>query len=120
MILTLDCSEPRFHQKPQLGITASLIHSVHRALPPVGWLFQLHCACVLRAGKIRRTSQTLIPADRQAGADRQTISQISQMQMPDQPVQPDQPDAALLCVCLLVRIQCPSVFFFIQATGCLA
>ena len=28
------------------------------ALPPVRWLFELHCARVLRAGRIQRTSQT--------------------------------------------------------------
>ena len=51
--------EPRFPQKPQFGITASLIHSVQcRALPPVRWLFEVHCARVLRAGRIQRTSQT--------------------------------------------------------------
>ena len=29
-----------------------------RALPPVRWLFDLYCARVLRAGRIKRTSQT--------------------------------------------------------------
>ena len=56
---------PRFPQKPQFGITASLIHSVQyillgrgHALPPVRWLFDLYCARVVRAGRIQRTSQT--------------------------------------------------------------
>ena len=42
-------TKPRFPQKPQFGVTASLFHSVQgRPLPPVRWLFDLYCARVLR------------------------------------------------------------------------
>ena len=52
--------KPRFPQKLQFGTTASILHSVQYilALPPVRWSFELHCACVLRAGRIQGTSQT--------------------------------------------------------------
>ena len=49
---------PGFPQKPQFGITASLIHSVPSR--PSDLLFELHCARVLRAGRIQRTSQTFV------------------------------------------------------------
>ena len=44
-------------------------------------------------GRIQRTSQTIIPSDRQAGAERQTISQISQIQI-------SQTLPCCACVCL--------------------
>ena len=85
--VTRRINKPRFPQKPQFGTTASLVHSVQyilyppthprtrtlsiestysalahrgRALPTVRWLFELHCARVLRAGRAQRTSQTQV------------------------------------------------------------
>ena len=42
--LTHTLVQTQVPQKPQFGVTASLIHSVQ----PVRWLFDLYCACVLR------------------------------------------------------------------------
>ena len=56
------CAIPGFPRNPSLA-SLPLLSTV----PPVRWLFELNCARVLRAGRIQRISQTVLPLRRMYG-----------------------------------------------------
>ena len=56
-----------------------------RALPPVRWLSELHCARVLRAGRAQRTSQTQVSPETPVWHHRLSCPQCAVYSLPTHP-----------------------------------